>query len=102
MTEQSGCLSFDWLGQKVRLEAAIDCELLVGSVLAKATVRPSAVSGPPDSLSSLDLADMVGAQDQAEDKRHTFHPFLGVYVAAVLNRKTFLCNWDNNLRVCTQ
>lgn len=69
----------------------------MGSVLAKATVWPSEVSGPPDSLSPLDLADMVGAQGQAEDERHTFHPFLGVYVAAVLNRKAFLCNWVNNL-----
>lgn len=42
----------------------------MGSVLAKATVRPSAVSGPPDSLSPLDPEDMDGPQDQAEDERH--------------------------------
>lgn len=73
----------------------------MGSVLTKATVLPSAVSGPLDSLSPLDLADMDGAQDHAEDGRVTFRPSLGVYVAAVLHRKAFLCNWSNNVGVCT-
>lgn len=73
----------------------------MGSVLAKAAVQPSAVSGLPDSLSPLDFALIDGPQDQAEDERHTFHPFFGVCEAAVLNRKAFLCSWGNNLRVCT-